>query len=88
MGIQKQPGALQERPGRSRSSQELPRDAQEQLRSDQDESLKNQKIEPQDAFGALEVTLNSSNRLAGAKKNLRFPAICQEEGFFPAIRLG
>ena len=41
---------------------------------------KSRKIEPQDAFGSLRGTLKSLNRLAGAKENLRFPAIRQEEG--------
>ena len=52
----KEPGVSQERPGRSRSSQEEPRDAQKQLRSDQYEFHKNRKNEVQNAFGRFRET--------------------------------
>ena len=68
----KEPGVSQERPGRSRSSQEEPSDAQEQLRSDQDEFQKNRKNELRNAFGSFRET---SKRLAGAMEMFRFPAI-------------
>ena len=51
----------------------MPRDAQEQLRSDHVESQKNEKNELRNAFGGLRGTLNCSNRLAGAKEKPEIP---------------